>query len=256
MKIGLRFLSLVVRIALDRITALFCHAAMLVGSVFSVHQAEAQWEVRVLAGGGAGRMRTDLFVTTSRGDYQVVDSRFSWLVGGSVTHKLSGPLSFSTGLFWSYIASHDEHWSQGKMIRYRDQQVHYLALPMVVQVEVWRLRLGAGYQLSTPLGGSGTYANLYSAYGFGLEDQIYEYDDLGLKPVDMGVVGELEYRISDRLDAGGRLYYGLLDAKDHSDGFMFPQMNEQLVLTVGYRILPKRTAKAEEAPVQEPVPAQ
>ena len=142
------------------------------------------------------------------------------------------------------------------MIRYRDQQVHYLALPMVVQVEVWRLRLGAGYQLSTPLGGSGTYANLYSTYGFGLEDQIYEYDDLGLKPVDMGVVGELEYRISDRLDAGGRLYYGLLDAKDHSDGFMFPQMNEQLVLTISYRILPKRKAKAEEAPVQEPVPAQ
>lgn len=241
---------------MDRIAALFFRAAMLVGSVFLGHESAAQWEVRVLAGGGQSRMRTDLFVTTSRGDIQVVDSRFSWLFGGSATHNISGPLSFATGLYWSFIASHDEHWSQGKMIRYRDQQVHYLALPLMVQVEVWHLRLGAGCQLSTPLGGSGTYANLYSAYGFGLEDQIYEYSDLGLKPVDMGVVGQLEYRVSDRVDAGGRLYYGLVDAKEHSDGIMFPQMNEQLVLTVSYRILPKHKAKVEEAPVQEAVPVE
>jgi hypothetical protein len=96
----------------------------LVGLLLTVVSAQAQWEVRVLTGGGAGRMRTDLYPATSRGEYQVVDRRFSWLLGGSAIHKLSGPLSFSTGLFWSFIAGHDEYWSQDVKIMATDGQVH------------------------------------------------------------------------------------------------------------------------------------
>jgi len=238
---------------MDRIAAFFFRAAMLVGSVFSGYEAAAQWEVRVLAGGGAGRMRTDLYPATSRGDYQVVDSRFSWLLGGSATHKLSGPLSFSTGLYWSFIAGHDEYWQQDVKIRATDRQVHYLCLPMLVQVDLGRIRLGAGYQLATPLVESGTFYTYPYANGLG-EYSTKEYKELNLKTTDFGVVGELSCHVTDRMGLGLRYYYGLQNVKDPSDGYTSPLMNEQLVLTVSYRILPKR--KAEEAPVQEPVPAE
>ncbi|MBL0035100.1 MAG: PorT family protein [Flavobacteriales bacterium] len=240
---------------MHRITAFFCHAAILVGSVFSGQEAIAQWEVRVLAGGGAGQMRTDLNPTTSRGDYQVVDSRFSWLLGGSATHKLSGPLSFSTGLYWSFIAGHDEYWSRDVKTSAVDRQVHYLCLPMMVHVDFGRFRFGAGYQLATPLMESGTFYAYPYANGLG-EYGTVETKELNLKPTDFGVVGELGFRIADRMEVGARYYYGLQNVKDPRDGYTSPLMNEQLVLTISYRILPKRKAKAEEAPVQEPVPAQ
>jgi hypothetical protein len=255
-KIGVPCLSLVGSINMDRMAAFFFRAAMLVGSVFLGHESAGQWEVRVLAGGGLGQIRTELYPATSRGEYQVVDRRFSWLLGGSATHKLSGPLSFSTGLYWSFIAGHDEYWQQDRKFLVEDRQVHYLCLPMMVNVEVHRFHLGAGYQLATPLIESGTFAYYYSVWGVGLEDKIIDTKDLGLKHTDLGVLGEFGYRISDRMDIGARYYYGLQDIKDHTDGTRSPLMNEQLVLTVSYRILPKRRAKAEEAPVQEPVPAE
>lgn len=254
MKIGVRCLSLVVPIAMHRITTFFCQAAMLCGSVFSGHDALAQWEVRVLVCGGLGQIRTDLNPTTSRGDYQVVDSHFSWLLGGSARHKLTGPLSFSTGIHWSFIAGHDEYWSQDVKVQETDCQVHYLCLPMAVHVEFHRFRIGAGYQLATPLLESGTFYTYAYPNGFGNYSRT-ETKDLGLKHTDFGVIGELGYFISDRFEVGARYYYGLQDIKDYT--YIFPSlMNEQLVLTVSYRILPKRKAKVEEAPVQETVPAE
>ncbi|MCC7503289.1 MAG: hypothetical protein IT229_12215, partial [Flavobacteriales bacterium] len=100
----------------------------------------------------------------------------------------------------------------------------------------------------------GTWAIYYSRFLSGWDDKITETKELGLKHTDFGVVGEFGYRISDPMDIGIRYYYGLQDIKDHTDGIQWPLYSEQLVLTVGYRILPKRKAKLEEAPVQEPVP--
>lgn len=218
--------------------------------------AHAQWEVRAFAGGGSGQIRTDLYPVTSRGEFQVVDRRFSWLVGGSAKHKLSGPLSFSTGLHWSFIAGHDEYWQQDRKFRVQDRRVHYLCLPMMVNVDVHRFRLGAGYQLATPLIESGTVSYYYSIWGVGLEDKIIDTKELGLKCTDFGVVGEFDYQITDRMGVGARYYYGLQDIKDHSDGMLWPLMNEQLVLTISYRFLPKHEAKTEEMPVQDPEPAE
>ena len=227
----------------------------LVGLLLSMASAQAQWEVRVLAGGGNGRMRTDLYPATSRGEYQVVDRRFSWLLGGSATHKLSGPLSFSTGLYWSFIAGHDEYWQQDVKIRATDRQVHYLYVPLIVQLDLGRFRFGAGYQLGTPVVGSGTFHTYPYANGLG-EFSTTETNDLLLKPTDFGVVGELGLLLSDRMALGIRYYYGLQNVKDPSDGVRSPLMNEQLVLTIGYNILPKRKAKAGETPVQETVPVE
>lgn len=255
MKIGVPCLSLVRSINMDRIAAFFFRAAMLVGSVFSGREAVAQWEVRVLAGGGAGQMRTDLYPATSRGEYQVVDRRFSWLLGGSATHKLSGPLSFSTGLYWTFIAGHDEYWQQDVKIRATDRQVHYLYVPMMVQVDLGRFRFGAGYQLGTPLVESGTFNTYPYADGSG-EYSTKEYKDLVLTPTDFGALGELGFRFADRMEVGARYYYGLQNVKDPSDGYRSPLRNEQLVLTISYRILPKHKAKTEEAPVKEPVPVE
>jgi hypothetical protein len=83
-----------------------------------------------------------------------------------------------------------------------------------------------------------------------------ETNDLNLKRTDFGAVGELSFRITDRIGAGLRYYYGLQNIKDPSDGFVAPWMNEQLVLTLSYQVFAKRNAKPEETPVQDPAPAE
>jgi len=208
--------------------------------------------VRLSAGGGLGQMRTNLFPATSRGEYQVVDHRFSWFLGGSAAHKFSGPLSFSTGLYWSRIAGHDEYWQQDKMIREADRQVHYLCLPMMVHVSLHGFQFGAGYQLGVPVVQSGTFSTYPFANGFG-NSSIQETNDLVLTRTDMGVVGELGHLLSDRFDLGVRYYRSLQSVKDPRDGYSSPLYNEQLVLTLSYRILPKRKPKEVGSPVQQPV---
>lgn len=225
----------------------------LAASLVAVAPLQAQWEVGLQAGAGTGRINTDLFPATSRGDYQVVDQRFSWLLGGSATHKLSGPLSFSTGLYWSFIAGHDEYWSQDVKIIEADREVHYLCIPMLVQLDLGRFRFGAGYQMGAPLVESGTFNRYPYANGFG-EYSTQETKDLHLKAMDFGALGELSFRIADRMRAGVRYYCGLQNIKDPSDAYISPLMNEQLVLTVGYSILPKR--KAKEVPMQEAAPTE
>ena len=233
----------------------FCRAVAVIATIFSLENGQAQWEVNLHAGGGLGQLRTDLYPATSRGEYQVVDRRFSWLLGGSAAHKLSGPLSFSTGLYWSFISGHDEYWSQDVKIMATDRQVHYLYLPLMIQLDLGRFRFGAGYQLGTPLVGSGTFHTYPYANGLG-EYSTKEYNDLALTPTDFGAVGEFSFRISDRMGSGFRYYYGLQNVKDPSDGYRSPLMTEQFVLTISYSILPKRKAKAEGTPVQEVVPVE
>ena len=213
-----------------------------------------QWELGVMAGGGAGRIRTDLYPATSRGEYQVVDHRFTWCVGGTLSHALSRLLQFSTGLHWSFIAGHDEHWHPGVMIRSTDRAAHYLCLPMMVDVSLWRFRIGTGFQVATPLIERGTFRTFPSANGYGTPTS-EEVDDIGLKHTDFGAVASIDIQLTKLTQAGLRYYHGLQDVKDHTDGLISPLMNQQLVLTFGYRILPKRKPKAKEAPV-EPMPTE
>ncbi|MBX2971634.1 MAG: hypothetical protein KF797_00885 [Flavobacteriales bacterium] len=70
----------------------------------------------------------------------------------------------------------------------------------------------------------------------------------------MGVVAEAGVRLCERFDVGVRAYRGLQDVKDHSDGFMSPLFNDQLVLTVGYVLHQGRKRQQEGSPV-EAVPA-
>ena len=136
-----------------------------------------------------------------------------------------------------------------------DRQVHYLYLPLMIQLELGRFRFGAGYQLGTPLVGSGTFHTYPYANGSG-EYSTKEYNDLVLTPTDFGAVGELSFRITDRMGSGFRYYYGLQNVKDPSDGYRSPLMTEQFVLTISYSILPKRKAKVEGTPVQQVVPVE
>lgn len=222
-----------------------------VGLLISMAPARAQWDMGLQLGAGVGRINTDLYPATSRGEYQVVDGRYSWLFGVSAAHKLSGPVSFSTGLYWSFIAGHDEYWSQGVKIMEADRQVHYLYLPLVVRATIGRFGFGAGYQLGTPLIERGTFTRYPYANGFG-EYSSQQVSDLVLERTDFGVVGELGFRISDRIGSGVRYYYGLQNIKDPSDGYRSPLMNEQLVIAVSYTILSQR--KAKETPVKDEVP--
>lgn len=221
-------------------------------AVLFVSAAHAQWNIRITGGAGLSRMNTDLSPVTSRGEFQVVDRCFSWMLAGSATHKVTGRLSFTTGLYWSFIAGHDEYWIQNVKVQEADRRVHYLSLPMMVHVEFGRFRFGAGYQLATPIVASGTFYTYPYANGFG-EYSATETKKLGLKHTDIGVVGELGYHISDQIDVGAHYYYGLQDVKDHSDGIRSPLHNEQFVITVGYRVLPKVKAKPSEE--VKPLPA-
>jgi hypothetical protein len=214
---------------------------------------QAQWELGVQAGAGTGRINTDLFPATSRGEYQVVDQRFSWLLGVTATHKLSGVLGFSSALYWSSIGGHDEYWSQGVKITTSDRRIHYLCIPLLLRADIGRFGFGLGYQLGTPVAQKGTFNRYPYADGSGyLTTQ--ETNDLILKRTDFGVVGELSFRITDRMGAGLRYYYGLQNIKDPSDGYRSPLMNEQLVLAVSYNILSQR--KPKETPIQEEVPVE
>jgi hypothetical protein len=216
---------------------------------------QAQWELGVQAGAGTGRINTDLFPATSRGEYQVVDQRFSWLLGVTATHKLSGILGFSSALYWSSIGGHDEYWSRGVKITTSDRRIHYLCIPLLLRADIGRFGFGLGYQLGTPVAQKGTFNRYPYADGSGyLTTQ--ETNDLNLKRTDFGVVGELSFRITDRIGAGARYYYGLQNIKDPSDGYIAPWMNEQLVLTLSYQVFAKRKAKPEETPVQPPAPAE
>jgi hypothetical protein len=78
---------------------------------------------------------------------------------------------------------------------------------------------------------------------------------MGLKHTDFGAVASIDIQLTKLTQAGLRYYHGLQDVKDHTDGLISPLMNQQLVLTFGYRILPKRKPKAKEAPV-EPMPTE
>lgn len=170
-------------------------------------------------------------------------------------HKLSGPVGFSTGLYWSFIAGHDEYWQQDVKIMETDRQVHYLSLPMMVHVVLGRLWIGAGYQLAAPLVQSGTFNTYPYSNGFGGTSTI-ETNDLGLKSTDFGVVGEVNCRITDRVGSGIRFYNGLQNVKDPSDGILWPLMNEQVAITLHYQILPRRRVKAEEVPVKQLEPVE
>jgi len=154
-------------------------------------------------------------------------------------------------LYWSFIAGHDEYWSQDVKVMATDRQVHYLCVPLMVQLELGRFRFGADYQLRTPLFGSGTFHTYPYANGFG-EYSTMETNDLALTAMDFGAVGELGFRISDRAGLGMQYYYGLQNVKDPSDGIRSPLMNEQLVLIITYSILPKRKARLKERQCKRP----
>ena len=140
------------------------------------------------------------------------------------------------------------------MIRSTDRAVHSLCLPMMVDVSLWRFRIGTGLQVATPLVERGTFRTFPSANGYGTPTS-EEVDDMGLKHTDFGAVASIDIQLTKLTQAGLRYYHGLQDVKDHTDGLISPLMNQQLVLTFGYRILPKRKPKAKEAPV-EPMPTE
>jgi hypothetical protein len=222
-----------------------------VAQLFVLSSCCGQWRVDILAGGGTGRIRTDLYPIESRGEYQVVERRPSLFLGFTAGHTISGPLSFSTGLNWTMISGHDEYWIRGYRVSVSDRKVQYLYAPLIVSFEFHRMRIGGGYQLGVPIHGSGDFSQNYS--WLGPDDRTYSTDDLGLRKVDLGVVGELAYRPLDRVTICARYYYGLQDVKDHSDWEMSPLWNEQLVVVVGYQLFPKRARDPEPKAVPEEI---
>ncbi len=168
-------------------------------------------------------------------------------------HALSGPFRFGTGLRWSCFNGHEEYWSQAKKIQENDRQAHYLYLPLVLSVELAGIRIGAGYQFGIPVVQSGTFRTYPYANGSG-QTSSYETTGLGLMPTDFGVLGELEYRFTDRIGGGLCYYMGLQDVKDHDDGFRSPLWNEQALFTISYLILPRSKQKKEkEPPAEKPI---
>ncbi len=226
-----------------------CHMAglLLAGSL------SAQWEVGLQAGAGTGRINTDVFAVTSRGEYQVVDQLPSWTAGAWAAHPITGKLVFSTGLHWTSIGGHDEHWQRDNLSRSTDHRYHFLSVPMLVQVDLGKFRFGGGYRFGIPLGGHVTYTQHAWEFSWNQQDVVSTTNSPLLEWADMGFVAEATFRGPARLEFGLRYYRGLLDIRDHSDGFMAPLYPEQFVLTVGYRLLPKRASK-EVAPPASPEP--
>lgn len=215
----------------------------LTASLLAVAPLQAQWEVGLQAGVGTGRINTDLFPATSRGEYQVVHQRPSWSAGARATHPISGRLLFSTGLHWTSIGGHDEHWQRSYLSRSTDHRYHFLSVPLLVQLELGKFRLGGGYRFGIPLGGRVTYTQHAWEFSWNQQDVVSSTNSPLLEWADMGFVAESSFRGPARLEFGLRYYRGLLDIRDHSDGFMAPVYPEQLVLTVGYQLVPGSVSK-------------
>lgn len=210
-----------------------------------------QWEASAFGGAGLGRLPTDLMPVTSRGEFQKILFGPSWLAGLQVRHALSGPLHFATGIHWTCITGRDEYWLRGAMYMSTERRLGYVSLPMLVELDAWRMQLGGGFQFGYLAAQQGWFTqDLTFVYGPYAESQTNE---LGLHAIDIGLAARLSIAIAERWNAGLRYYRGLADIKDHTDGRLSPLWTEQAVLTVAYQLLPrKRTALRDAARPDEP----
>ena len=190
-------------------------------------QAFGQWEVGAFAGAGASRINTDMQYVASRGEYQVVDKRFSWALGATVSHSIVMNAHFRTGLIWSAFAGHDELWIRENLTSEEDRKLNYLHVPLLVDFEFHRIRIGAGCQLGILTHAWGSFTDHDPWMVGSPNDQSYTTDQLGLKEMDLGLVAEAGYGITARIEAGVRYYYSMHDIKDHSDGIRAPLSPEQ-----------------------------
>ena len=207
-----------------------------------------QWDARIVAGGGFGRIRSDESPLPNRGEYQVVEVRPSFLLGASLGHKIAGPLNFSIGMHWVMLNGHDEYWILDYKYSEADRRIHYVFVPMLAQFVFHGVHLGLGYQLGVPFSEHGAFATYYSAYG--LEDVYSSTRRLGIKKTDIGVVVEGGYHLTGRFDLAARYYHGLQNIKDPKDGTTGQLYTEQLMLSIGYRMVCQRKAKpTDETPL-------
>lgn len=229
--------------SMNSVSRIGCHLAglLLAGSLC------AQWELGLQGGAGTGQLVTDLRPAISRGEYQVVDQLPSWTAGAWAAHPITRKFIFSTGLHGSSIGGHDEHWILGHLARSTDHRYHFLSVPLLVQVELGKFRFGGGYRFGVPLGGHVTYTQHAWESSWNQQDVVSTTHSPLLEWADMGLVAEASFRGPARFEFGLRYYRGLLDIRDHSDGFVAPLYPEQLVLSLGYRLLPQRVGK-EVAP--------
>lgn len=86
---------------------------------------------------------------------------------------------------------------------------------MILRADVGLFGFGLGYQLGTPVAKKGTFHRYPYADGSGyLTTQ--ETNDLSLIRMDPGAVGELSFRMTDRMGAGVRYYYGLQTSRTYA----------------------------------------
>lgn len=211
-----------------------------------------QWEASVLGGAGLGRLPTDLGPATGRGESQKVLFGPGWTAGVAMSHALSKPLRFTTGLHWACISGRDEHWLSGGFLwSSAERRLGYAVLPMLLEAEAGRFRLGGGFQLGVLAVQHGrfTYDLRYQPDAY----QEYETNDLGLRRTDIGVAAQASVLMAPRWRVGLRYYRGLSDIKDQSDMHLSPLWTEQVVLAVAYQLLPrKRKALRDAAKPDEP----
>lgn len=213
-----------------------------------------QWEVSAFGGAGLGRLPTDLSPVTSRGESQEVHYGPGWIAGGQFSHALSRPFRFTTGIHWACISGRDEYWLQDHMWSSAERRLGYAVLPMLLEAEAGRFRLGGGFQLGVLAlqHGRFTYNPRYQPDAY----EEFETDDLGLRRFDIGVAAQASVLIAQRWRLGLRYYRGLSDIKDHSDWHLSPLWTEQSVAMFTYQLLPRmrtvlKEAKGREKPAQE-----
>ncbi|HMQ77410.1 MAG TPA: hypothetical protein PKE21_16520 [Flavobacteriales bacterium] len=213
-----------------------------------------QWQLSVFGGAGLGRLPTDLMPATGRGETQKIFFGTSWSAGLQVRHVLSGPLHFATGIHWTCISGRDEYWIGEFMPNSAERRLGYVSLPMLVEVDAWRLQLGAGFQCGYLAAQKGRFIrDLMFVPG---STTVTETRELGLRAFDIGLAARLTTTIAERWNVGIRFFRGLADIKDHTDGQLSPLWTQQLIAVVAYRILPKgRRSKQGSPSIPEPDPA-
>ncbi|MBD3581998.1 porin family protein [Flavobacterium selenitireducens] len=206
-------------------TKLIICAAALAVSALSAQAQEKKFEFGVKAGAQ---------LSTFAGDFEEAEALAGFHVGGLVNYHFNENFSVQPELLLSMqgAESGDEYWD-GE-VRYENMRVElfYLNMPVLVKYHFAKVRglsVGAGPQVGVLLSAKQKYDSV--VFGDRDENENDIKDDV--KPIDIGLVGDVEYKLKNDIFFSVRANVGFVNIND--DGSNDKTRNSVVSLSAGYR---------------------
>lgn len=209
----------------QKMTKLIICAAAFAVSVLSAQAQEKKFEFGVKAGAQ---------LSTFAGDFDEAEAIAGFHVGGVANYHLSEDFSIQPELLLSMQGSEsgEEYWD-GE-VRYENMRVElfYINMPVLVKyhfTKVKGLSVGAGPQIGVLLSAKQKYDSVL----FGDRDEHDNDIRDDVKPIDIGLVGDVEYKLPNNIFFSFRANVGFMNIND--DGSDDKTRNSVVSLSAGYR---------------------